>query len=124
SVTSFTHTPYDIQPDTPDPTIYKTNISLPEPLRSVGDVKDKLFRDTDGLWKVERNVALYYADGSETWVESPYGQNRYDMTSNSLPHESFYSTNNITRTPIQSSHFVESDGGFIQNGTYVYVKNI
>src|SRR5690606_31549430 len=37
SVTSFTHTPYDIQPDTPDPTIYKTNISLPEPLRSVGD---------------------------------------------------------------------------------------
>lgn len=38
------------------PLIDKINLLLDEPLRSVGDVKDRLFRDNDGLWKVERNV--------------------------------------------------------------------
>ena len=39
------------------PLIDKINLSLSEPLRSVGDVKDRLLRDdSDGFWKVERNV--------------------------------------------------------------------
>ena len=47
----------------------KINLSLSEPLRSVGDVKDKLFRDyNDGLWKVERNVGEMVFDGTENWM--------------------------------------------------------
>ena len=38
------------------PFIDKINLLLDEPLRSVKDVKDRLFRDSDGLWKVERNI--------------------------------------------------------------------
>lgn len=58
----------DIDYDTPNPTTYKTNISLPEPLRSVGDIKDRLFRDTDGLWKVERNVGYLLANGTNGYT--------------------------------------------------------
>ncbi|MGB3160396.1 MAG: phage tail spike protein, partial [Carnobacterium sp.] len=54
--TPYSQAPEDILPDTKSDTLYKTNITLPEPLRSVGDVKDRLFRDNDGLWKIERNV--------------------------------------------------------------------
>ena len=48
--------------------IYKINLSLSEPLRSVGDFKDRLFRDSDGLWKVERNTQEYRINGSESWT--------------------------------------------------------
>lgn len=58
----------EIQPNTPSPTSYKTNILLNEPLRSVGDVKDRLFLDTDGLWKVERNVGEYKITGDEGYT--------------------------------------------------------
>ena len=52
--------------------IYKINLLLSEPLRSVGDVKDRLFRDSDGLWKVERNVEpIHPEDGSRT-IEETY----------------------------------------------------
>lgn len=49
------------------PLIDKINLLLDEPLRSVGDVKDRLFRDSDGLWKVERNVAEVKFDSSDSW---------------------------------------------------------
>lgn len=45
--------------------IHKINLLLDEPLRSVGDVKDRLFRDSDGLWKVERNIGYEEYDGTE-----------------------------------------------------------
>ena len=32
----------------------------------MGDVKDRLFRDSDGLWKIERNVGERIVDGSES----------------------------------------------------------
>ena len=51
--------------DTEYENIYKTNILLSQPLRSVGDVKDRLFRDSDGLWKVERNVGYEIITSSE-----------------------------------------------------------
>lgn len=46
----------EIDYDTKSDTLYKTNITLPEPLRSVGDVKDRIYMDNDGFWKIERNV--------------------------------------------------------------------
>lgn len=65
--TPYSQAPEDIQYNTPTDTLYKTNILLSEPLRSVGDVKDRLFRDSDGLWKVERSVGETELDGSEGW---------------------------------------------------------
>ena len=51
----------------------KINLNLDEPLRSVGDVKDRLFRDSDALWKVERNIEpIYPEDGTRT-IEETYG---------------------------------------------------
>ena len=47
--------------------IDKINLLLSEPLRSVGDVHDRLFRDSDGLWRIERNVGEAVFDGSEDW---------------------------------------------------------
>ena len=47
----------------------KIKLLLSEPLRSVGDVKDRLFRDSDGLWKVERNVGGEILDGTENWAQ-------------------------------------------------------
>ena len=43
---------YDIS----NSTTHKINLLLSEPLRSVGDIKDRLFRDNDGVWKIERRV--------------------------------------------------------------------
>ena len=51
--------------------LYKTNILLSNPLRSLGTVKDRLFKDSDGKWKVERNVGKKVFDGSEVWTNSP-----------------------------------------------------
>ena len=52
-------------PDTS--TLDKINLLLDEPLRSVGDVKDRLFRDSDGLWKVERKIEQVSYNGTEYW---------------------------------------------------------
>src|SRR5699024_131493 len=43
---------------------------LSEPLRSVGDVKDRLFRDSDGLWKIERNVGEEVFENGDQWSNS------------------------------------------------------
>ena len=70
------------------PLIDKINLLLDEPLRSVGDVKDRLFRDSDGLWKVERNVRELVLDGSNTYTSSSpdynsaYSTNRFITTDN------------------------------------------
>ena len=47
--------------------VYKTNILLSAPLRSVGAVKDRLFKDSDGKWKVERNVGEKVFNGTENF---------------------------------------------------------
>ena len=62
-----TPAPEDVTEGTNHPLIDKINLLLSEPLRSVGDLKDRLFRDTDGLWKVERNVGEYTTDGTDAW---------------------------------------------------------
>ena len=73
----------EINYNTQSPTIYKTNILLSEPLRSVGDVKDRLFLDTDGLWKVERNV------GEHTFTDHSWSQGQptggWNVSGETLP---------------------------------------
>lgn len=66
--TDWTPAPEDITENDNHPLIDKINLLLSEPLRSVGDVKDRLFRDSDGLWKIERNVEEYIPNGSESWT--------------------------------------------------------
>lgn len=67
-------TPWTPAPeDSNHPLIDKINLLLSEPLRSLGDVKDRLFRDNDGLWKIERNVEpIHPEDGTRT-IEETYG---------------------------------------------------
>ena len=66
--TDWTPAPEDITEDTNHPLIDKINLLLSEPLRSVGDVKDRLFRDSGGIWKAERNVGEYTTDGTDVWA--------------------------------------------------------
>ena len=66
-VTEWTPAPEDIAENSNHPLIDKINILLDEPLRSVGNVKDRLFRDSDGIWKIERNVGEYTTDGTDSW---------------------------------------------------------
>lgn len=66
-LSDYSESPLEISTDTYSNALYKTNILLDEPLRSVGDVKDKLFRDVDGVWKVERNIGEVIVRGSNTW---------------------------------------------------------
>lgn len=44
-------------------------------LRSAGEAKDRVFKDSDGVWKVERKVYEEIFDGSETW--HTWGVNAY-----------------------------------------------
>lgn len=71
------HSINEIQYGEQSSTLHKINLLLSEPLRSVGDVKDRLFRDSDGLWKVERNVGEESLSGASNFstsgAESYYG---------------------------------------------------
>lgn len=51
--------PNSVQSSESTDTISKINLLLDEPLRSVGDVYDRLYRNNDGQWVVERNVEEY-----------------------------------------------------------------
>ena len=66
-ISSYSPAPEDITENDNHPFIDKINLLLDEPLRSVGDVKDRLFRDSDGVWKIERNVGEYIVTGLEAW---------------------------------------------------------
>jgi len=50
--------------------VYKNNIALSAPLRSIGNLRDRLFKDSDGKWKVERNIGEKVFNGTETWTHS------------------------------------------------------
>ena len=74
TATPYSPAPEDIVGSDNSPYIDKINLLLDEPLRSVGDVKDRLFRDSDGVWKIERNVGEYIINGTNAWtVGSPGG---------------------------------------------------
>src|SRR5699024_4481023 len=65
--TGWIPAPEDLLETDNHPLIDKINLSLNEPLRSIGDVKDRLFRDDDGLWKVERNIGRHVFTGNEAF---------------------------------------------------------
>ena len=67
-------TPYslsseDISENSENQFIDKINLLLDEPLRSLDGLKDRLFRDSDGLWKIERNVYEHVFNGKEGFVQ-------------------------------------------------------
>ena len=89
---------------------YKTNILLSAPLRSVGDVKDRLFKDSDGKWKIERNIGEYVATGFETsWIYAPTLSSNlkdvFEMTSSIYIPKYIGRANSFLR--ISCSHFNE-----------------
>ncbi|MBQ8997188.1 MAG: hypothetical protein IJ086_00680 [Clostridium sp.] len=45
----------------------KKEIQLSEPLRGIGNVKDRIVKK-DGQWCIERNVGQYVLNGSESWA--------------------------------------------------------
>lgn len=47
--------------------IYKTNISLEQPLRAIDNIKDIIFRDINGIWMIQRNIGEYIITGEEGW---------------------------------------------------------
>ena len=90
--------------------VYKTNILLSAPLRSVGDVKDRLFKDSDGKWKIERNIGEYVATGFETsWIYAPTLSSNlkdvFEMTSSIYIPKYIGRANSFLR--ISCSHFNE-----------------
>ncbi len=56
---------------------YKQNIPLAIPIRSIGDVKDRIFKDSDGRWKIERIVSEIVLNGVENWESF---DNRYRLS--------------------------------------------
>ena len=46
--------------------IDKINLMLEEPLRGLEGNNDRLFRDTDGLWKINRNIGEVVIDGNSS----------------------------------------------------------
>ena len=108
TATPYSPAPEDVGYNTQSPTIYKTNILLSEPLRSVGDIKDRLFLDTDGLWKVERRIREYKTDGTDTWAIGASGGG-WAVDGETLP---FYSSDLKNKmvdlqqhSPSKTSHF-------------------
>lgn len=81
--------------------VYKTNILLSAPLRSVGDVKDRLFKDSDGKWKIERNVGEKVFDGTESFAShvGTEGEiNQYSFTAQNVKYD-------IATNTMVSSHY-------------------
>ena len=56
---------------------YKQNIPLAIPIRSIGNVKDRIFKDSDGRWKIERIVSEIVLNGVENWESF---DNRYRLS--------------------------------------------
>ncbi len=72
--TPWTPSLAEVSYDTFTKGVYKTKIELSEPLRSAGGVKDEIFKDTDGLWKVRRILAeeIFSSAQSDKWSRSAY----------------------------------------------------
>lgn len=99
------------------PLIDKINLLLDEPLRSVGDIKDRLFRDIDGLWKVERNIGVSIINGSESWLE--YGTTEYKVTNRVYYSIPLSGTKLGYQTSI-TSHLINKDNVWASNNTDYY----
>ena len=106
--TDWTPAPEDITEDSNHLLIDKINLLLDEPLRSVSDVKDRLFRDTDGVWKIERKVGEDLLDSSSSMTNFGYSNYDTDVKTNRsfTPSADHDSRSNRART----THFVRYEG--------------
>ena len=66
TATPYTISPKDLVGSDNQTSIDKINLLLYEPLRSVGNEKDRLFRDGDGVWKIERRIWVQVLDKNTT----------------------------------------------------------
>src|SRR5699024_3017688 len=116
--TDWTPAPEDNPYDILENNLYKTNILLSEPLRSVGDVKDRLFRDSDGLWKVERNVGEMIVDDTTNVAVYP-NYNTTTLTSFQVRIPSDRGTKTVE---VISSHFESTRSGWNKSEDSVSVS--
>src|SRR5699024_10880535 len=103
------------------PLIDKINLLQDEPLRSVGDVKDRLFRDSDGLWKVERNVGEYVFDENQNIQDrtSVLGEN---SSTNWYQFRGVLGDNEVKEGIGTSSHFNKITSGY-SDDVHIRVKS-
>src|SRR5699024_5951176 len=106
--------PYDILENN----LYKTNILLSEPLRSVGDVKDRLFRDSDGLWKVEQNGGEMIVDDTTNVAVYP----NYNTTTHTSFQVRIPSDRGTKTVEVISSHFESTRSGWNKSEDSVSVS--
>ena len=116
--TDWTPAPEDNPYDILENNLYKTNILLSEPLRSVGDVKDRLFRDEDGLWKVERNVGEMVLNNVSDVVNYPsYNTDTHMSFQVKIPEDKGTKT-----VKVMSSHFISTTQGWNKSTDSVSVS--
>ena len=87
--------------------IDKINLLLDKPLRSVGDVKDRLFRDSDGVWKIERNVGETQL-GSTDIASISVGSSNNVVTTIKIDNMKYYTSS--YGVPFRSTHHGEMKG--------------
>ena len=118
--TDWTPAPEDITENDNHSLIDKINLLLSEPLRSVGDVKDRLFRDGDGLWKIERNIYSQLLNGSESWGPMT------NLNDNDFLGFHFYTEVNRTGsyTSVMSSHFTQGTGDIAPVNRFSEERNL
>lgn len=110
TATPYIPAPEDITEDSNHPLIDKINLNLSEPLRSVGDVKDRLFKDNDGLWKVERNVGEVVIDGTEKKGDWSHTYGCFAIPApNIRPNRTTPVSNCITNTEGDIPHIISSN---------------
>ena len=131
--TDWTPAPEDITENDNHTLIDKINLLLDEPLRSIGDIRDKLFRDSEGLWKVERNIEervldrytdLY--DGELPHYNGDVTTDRFVRSLSRFP----YNTKNTKASHFRRMSYSEEEhvwhsniGGYVANATNnLYIK--
>ena len=108
--TPWTPAPKDIVESDNHPLIDRINLLLDEPLRSVGEVKDRLFRDSDGMWKIEKKISEIVLDGSEEWAGWTKRENTYRANLNYFPDQvaGAFTSNDTS----QNSHFIVNQDSY------------
>lgn len=130
NLTEVSLAPEDIPYDIGVKNIYKTNIQLSEPLRSVGDVHDRVYLDEkDGKWKVERNIYKYTLLPSMKFYPYSSKENVYSF-SHALPNNpkqdtnlaNFAKSNRFIQIRRGSVSLSEEEGIFLGLEKLVYVS--
>lgn len=95
----WTPAPENIEYNVSTNGIYKNKITLTQPIRSIGNgVSDEIFLDSDGIWKIKRNITKVVYNGTEDW--------NFVLNTNGTT-ASFWNTYGIVKSnsPVMSTHF-------------------